>query len=135
MSSLPALANGSNSNDFCAGPAQPGSISPDPAAITREWIARKNCIGIEALHIMDCDALEFEDGSFDVVLDPYLLSVVPSLKRMLVEIWRVTRVGGEMIILSHILAERGPRARIEKCVEGAGGWQGSNTIRSTSRAR
>ncbi|WP_413992246.1 class I SAM-dependent methyltransferase [Labrys okinawensis] len=93
-------------------------------AIACERVARKNLHHVEGLHIMDAGSLEFADGSFDVVLAPYILSVVPSPKRVLEEMWRATRVGGEMIILNHFSAAEGLRARVEESLQGAGGWLG-----------
>jgi phosphatidylethanolamine/phosphatidyl-N-methylethanolamine N-methyltransferase len=92
--------------------------------LARERITRKKLHHVEALHIMDAGGLEFEDGSFDVVLAPYLLSVAPSPERVLNEMWRVTRFGGEVIILNHFSTKAGLRARVEKSLEGAGGWLG-----------
>jgi phosphatidylethanolamine/phosphatidyl-N-methylethanolamine N-methyltransferase len=92
--------------------------------IARERITRKKLHHVEALHIMDAGRLEFEDRSFDVVLAPYLLSVAPSPERVLSEMWRVTRFGGEVIILNHFSAEAGLQERVEKSLEGAGGWLG-----------
>lgn len=92
--------------------------------IARERVARKSFEHVKALRVMDAGALEFKDARFDVVLAPYLLSVAPSPDLVLDEMWRVTRPGGEMIILNHFSAEGGLRARAEKALEGAGGWLG-----------
>ena len=59
---------------------------------------------------MDAGALEFPDAQFDVALAPYVMSVVPHPERVLSETWRVVRPGGQMIVMNHFAAERGPRA-------------------------
>jgi phosphatidylethanolamine/phosphatidyl-N-methylethanolamine N-methyltransferase len=87
-------------------------------------VARDRLGHVKALRIMDAGALEFEDGRFDVVLAPYLLSVAPSPERVLDEMWRVTRFGGEVVILNHFSAEGGLRGRVEKSLEGADAWLG-----------
>jgi len=92
--------------------------------IARERVKRKGLDQVKALRVMDAQALEFQEGRFDVVLAPYLLSVAPSPQQVLEEMWRVTRPGGEMIILNHFSAEDGWRVRAEKALIGAGGWLG-----------
>ena len=66
----------------------------------------------------------FGDDRFDVTLAPYVLSVVPDPVRALDEMWRVTRPGGEIVIMNHFSALSGPRARVEAMMEGASGWLG-----------
>ncbi|MDQ0391102.1 class I SAM-dependent methyltransferase [Labrys monachus] len=92
--------------------------------IARERVRRKKLDHVEALQVMDAGVLEFGDASFDVVLAPYLLSVAPSPRAVLDEMWRVTRPGGEMIILNHFSAEAGLRARAERRLQNAGAWLG-----------
>ena len=73
---------------------------------------------------MDAGALEFPDAQFDVALAPYVMSVVPNPARVLDEIWRVMRPGGQMIVMNHFAAERGPRATIEAAMEKFADWLG-----------
>ena len=94
--------------------------------VARERVARKALRQVKALRVMDAQALDFADASFDVTLAPYVLSVVPSPRRVLDEMWRVTRPGGEMIILNHFSDDHGWRARAETLLDGAGaclGWR------------
>ena len=79
---------------------------------------------VAALHIMDAGALEFSGEQFDVVLAPYVMSVVPSPGRALDEMWRVLRPGGQMVLMNHFSAERGLRARTEAALEKSAGWLG-----------
>jgi phosphatidylethanolamine/phosphatidyl-N-methylethanolamine N-methyltransferase len=92
--------------------------------IARGRVAHKRLDHVKALRIMDASALEFEDASFDVVLAPYLLSVATEPDKVLDDMWRVTRPGGEVVILNHFSAEGGLRARTEKALESAGAWLG-----------
>jgi phosphatidylethanolamine/phosphatidyl-N-methylethanolamine N-methyltransferase len=92
--------------------------------LARARVAHKGLDHVKALRLMDAGALEFEDASFDVVLAPYLLSVATEPDRVLDDMWRVTRPGGEMVILGHFSAETGLRSELEKRLTGAGAWLG-----------
>jgi len=92
--------------------------------LARARVAHKRLDHVKSLRVMDAGALEFEDASFDVVLAPYLLSVTTEPGVVLDDMWRVTRPGGEMIILGHFSAEQGLRSNLEKRLAGAGAWLG-----------
>lgn len=51
--------------------------------------------------VMDGEALEFGDSSFDQVVMAYVLSVTAHPERMLAEAWRVLKPGGVAFILNH----------------------------------
>ena len=53
---------------------------------------------------MDASALTFPDESFDIVYAPYLVSVVPDPVKVALEMHRVCRPGGRVIILNHFLS-------------------------------
>jgi phosphatidylethanolamine/phosphatidyl-N-methylethanolamine N-methyltransferase len=92
--------------------------------IARSRVLHGALYHVKTLRLMDAGALEFEDASFDVVLAPYLLSVAADPQRALDEMWRVTRPGGELVILNHFSAPDGLRARLEVSLEGTAGWIG-----------
>ena len=66
---------------------------------------------------MDAMNLEYPDAAFDAVVAPYVVTVVPDPRRTLEEMARVTRPGGEIVIVNHIGADRGPIAAIEAFME------------------
>jgi phosphatidylethanolamine/phosphatidyl-N-methylethanolamine N-methyltransferase len=92
--------------------------------IARERVARKGLRQVKTLQVMDASALEFPSALFDVALAPYVMSVVPNPARVLDEMWRVVRPGGQMIVMNHFGAERGLRAGIEAVMEQSSGWLG-----------
>jgi phosphatidylethanolamine/phosphatidyl-N-methylethanolamine N-methyltransferase len=92
--------------------------------IARERVARKALRQVKGLYVMDAGALEFPDAQFDVALAPYVMSVVPNPARVLSEMWRVVRPGGQMIVMNHFAARGGPRAYVEAAMEKASGWLG-----------
>jgi phosphatidylethanolamine/phosphatidyl-N-methylethanolamine N-methyltransferase len=65
------------------------------------------------LCVMDAARLAFADASFDAVLAPYVITVVPRPEATLDELMRVVRPGGELVLVNHIGAERGARAAVE----------------------
>ncbi len=99
-------------------------ISAAMLKVARERVERKALGHVKNLLVMDAAALEFPDGQFDAALAPYVMSVVPSPARVLDEVWRVIRPGGQMIVMNHFGAERGPRAAIEAVMEKSAAWLG-----------
>jgi phosphatidylethanolamine/phosphatidyl-N-methylethanolamine N-methyltransferase len=99
-------------------------LSAPMLKIARQRVTKKALGQVAALHIMDAGALDFSGEQFDVVLAPYVMSVVPSPARALDEMWRVLRPGGQMVLMNHFSAERGLRARIEAALEKSAGWLG-----------
>lgn len=75
--------------------------------------ARVAALGLRhvvALRRMDARRLDFPDASFDTVVAMHLVSVVPEPERVVSEMARVCRPGGEVIILNHFLHGSGPLA-------------------------
>jgi phosphatidylethanolamine/phosphatidyl-N-methylethanolamine N-methyltransferase len=99
-------------------------LSAPMLKIARERVVKAALGQVKALHIMDAGALEFADQQFDVALAPYVMSVVPAPARVLDEMWRVLRPGGQMILMNHFSAERGLRARTEAALEKSAAWLG-----------
>jgi phosphatidylethanolamine/phosphatidyl-N-methylethanolamine N-methyltransferase len=62
---------------------------------------------VMALRQMDARALDFPDESFDHIAAMHIMSVVPEPERVLAEMVRVTRVGGDIMIANHFAREKG----------------------------
>jgi len=92
--------------------------------LARERVARKGLRQVKGLQVMDAGALEYPDAQFDVALAPYVMSVVPNPARVLGEMWRVVRPGGQMVVMNHFAAQRGPRAYVEAAMEKSAAWLG-----------
>ncbi len=54
---------------------------------------------------MDAENLDFDDASFDCVTVPYVLSVTPSPQKLVSELRRVCKPGGDIFILNHFSGE------------------------------
>ncbi len=100
-------------------------LSPAMLAIARRRVIKEALGHVRALQAMDAGALEYADNSFDVTLAPYVVSVVPQPLKALSEMWRVTRPGGQMIVMNHFADEmKSPRAALEGLMERFSGWLG-----------
>jgi phosphatidylethanolamine/phosphatidyl-N-methylethanolamine N-methyltransferase len=81
----------------------------------RERITRLGLRHVSVLK-MDASSLEFEDGTFDAILAPYVMSVVTDPKRVLEEMKRVCRPGGRIVIVNHFLSRNPLKASVEKAL-------------------
>jgi phosphatidylethanolamine/phosphatidyl-N-methylethanolamine N-methyltransferase len=74
---------------------------------------------------IDAEATDFSDSSFDIAVAMFVASVVPNPKRLLAEMRRVVRPGGNILFVNHFAAERGPRWWVERTMAPASralGW-------------
>jgi phosphatidylethanolamine/phosphatidyl-N-methylethanolamine N-methyltransferase len=66
------------------------------------------------LHEMDARSLAFPDDHFDTVVAMYLVSVVPEPERVIAEMARVCRPGGEVLIVNHFARSGGALSMLER---------------------
>lgn len=66
------------------------------------------------LRQMDARNLDFPDNHFDTVAAMHVLSVVPEPERVMVEIARVCKPGGKVVITNHFARTEGVLARLER---------------------
>ena len=62
--------------------------------------------GRVVLREMDAEAMEFDDDAFDCVTLPFVLSVTPDPDRLVAEVRRVCRPGGDILIVNHFSGVR-----------------------------
>lgn len=89
-------------------------LSPEMLERARERKERRRLANVEAILEMDASAMRFADDSFDVVVAMYVLTVVPDPGKVMAELERVCRPGGEVIIVNHFSQEHGVRGAVEK---------------------
>lgn len=80
----------------------------------RDRVEKNRLSAINGVLVMDALRLAFQDDAFDATLAPYVITVVPDPEATLDEMWRVTRKGGELVLVNHIGAEKGPVAFFER---------------------
>jgi phosphatidylethanolamine/phosphatidyl-N-methylethanolamine N-methyltransferase len=73
---------------------------------------------------MDAREIVYEDGHFDKVLAPYVISVVPDPARVMNEIARVCRPGGTVIVVNHFQSTFAPLAAVEHLLTHLSTWVG-----------
>jgi phosphatidylethanolamine/phosphatidyl-N-methylethanolamine N-methyltransferase len=99
--------------------------SPDMLAKAEEKVRSQKLSHVAALRQMDARHLDFPDASFDTVAAMHVLSVVPEPERVMTEMSRVLRPGGEIVIVNHFARESGPLAVLERLtapLENLLGW-------------
>jgi phosphatidylethanolamine/phosphatidyl-N-methylethanolamine N-methyltransferase len=79
-----------------------------------ERVAEHQLAHVEALAVMDAQHLGFPDAFFDVVVAQYVITTVPDPEAALDEIARVTKPGGEIVLVNHLGAELGLRRVFEQ---------------------
>lgn len=90
----------------------------------QERVRTHNLSNIETLSVMDAERMALTDHSFDVVVAQFVITTVPHPEITLDEFARVTRPGGEIILVNHIGAESGPRRLFELCFSPIARWLG-----------
>jgi phosphatidylethanolamine/phosphatidyl-N-methylethanolamine N-methyltransferase len=91
----------------------------------RERTIRDGLTHVQALHEMDAEATTFADKSFDIAVAMFVASVVPNPRRLLAEMRRLVRPGGNILMINHFAAARGPRWWLERAMAPASralGW-------------
>lgn len=89
-------------------------LSPDMLDKARERAAADRLTNVAGLYEMDASDLKFSDGSFDTVVAMYVMTVVPDPEKVMRELARVCRPGGEVLIVNHFSAEDGMRGWVER---------------------
>ncbi len=100
-------------------------LSADMLALARRRVADLGLRNVEGLLEMDAEATEFADGQFDTAVAMFVASVVPNPRRLLAELRRVVRPGGNILLVNHFASEGGPRWWVERAMAPASrrlGW-------------
>jgi phosphatidylethanolamine/phosphatidyl-N-methylethanolamine N-methyltransferase len=82
----------------------------------QERVVAHGLSNVEALAVMDAKRLGFGDATFDAVVAQYVITTVPDPESTLDEFARVTRPGGEIILVNHIGADTGFRRAVEASI-------------------
>ena len=89
-------------------------LSPEMLEKARERVSTERLRNVAGLHEMDAGDLEFSDAAFDTVVAMYVMTVVPDPEKVMRELSRVCRRGGEVMLVNHFSAEEGMRGWVER---------------------
>src|SRR5262247_1066997 len=89
-------------------------LSPEMLAKARERVRVRRLTHVAGLLEMDAADLKFPDASFDTVVAMYVMTVVPEPEKVMRELSRVCRPGGEVLIVNHFSTEEGMRGWVER---------------------
>lgn len=80
-------------------------VSREMLDIAERRVERDGLENVEAILEMDGEFMDFPDDSFDKVVAMYVVSVVPDAKRLVNEMRRVCKPGGDIYIVNHFHSE------------------------------
>jgi phosphatidylethanolamine/phosphatidyl-N-methylethanolamine N-methyltransferase len=87
-------------------------LSPDMLQHARRRIGEDS--GRFTLKVMDGEAIEYPDDSFDKVVAMYVVSVAPNPQKLVAEMKRVCKPGGALFIVNHFSGGKGIMAGLER---------------------
>lgn len=102
-------------------------VCPEMLGKARGRVAARGLDHVEALVEMDGQGMSFPDDSFDVVVAMYVLSVTPNPLRLLAEMRRVCRPGGDILVVNRFTSDRPLRRLAEKAAAPLSAAIGFNT--------
>ncbi len=79
-----------------------------------ERVEEEGLTNVAGLYEMDASALTFADNSFDTTVAMFVLTVVPEPEKVMRELARVTKPGGEVMLVNHFSQEEGVRGWVER---------------------
>ncbi|AWJ93952.1 SAM-dependent methyltransferase (plasmid) [Azospirillum baldaniorum] len=89
-------------------------LSSEMLRVAQDRVDRERLENVEGLLEMDAGKLAFADGSFDLVVAMYVMTVVPDPQGTMNELERVCRPGGDILIVNHFAADKpGIRRSVE----------------------
>ena len=89
-------------------------LAPEMLDKARERVASERLTNVSGLHVMDAGDLQFPDASFDTVVAMYVITVVPDPEKVMRELSRVVKQGGEVMLVNHFSQDDGVRGWVER---------------------
>ncbi len=108
-------------------------LSPEMLEKARERVAEEGLENVQGLYEMDASNLKFEDNSFDTVVAMYVMTVVPEPDKVMRELARTCKPGGEVMLVNHFSTEEGVRGWVERRMAPFGDKLGWHPVFDTDR--
>jgi phosphatidylethanolamine/phosphatidyl-N-methylethanolamine N-methyltransferase len=89
-------------------------LSPEMLEKAHERVATENLTNVTGLYEMDASEMDFPDASFDTVAAMFVMTVVPDPEKVMRELNRLTKPGGEVLLVNHFSQEEGVRGWVER---------------------
>jgi phosphatidylethanolamine/phosphatidyl-N-methylethanolamine N-methyltransferase len=89
-------------------------LSAEMLAHARRRVTEERLSNVQDLLEMDAEAMTFHDASFDIAVAMFTATVVPNAPKLLAEMRRVVKPGGQLLFVNHFRAERGVRWWVER---------------------
>lgn len=89
-------------------------LSPEMLEKAREKVEEEGLSNVKGLYEMDAGDLKFPDATFDIIVAMYVMTVVPDPEKVMRELARVTKPGGEIILVNHFSTTEGVRGWVER---------------------
>ena len=89
-------------------------LAPEMLVKARERVKTAGLKHVTGLHEMDASDLKFPDATFDTTVAMYLITVVPEPEKVMRELARVTKPGGEVMLVNHFSQDDGVRGWVER---------------------
>jgi phosphatidylethanolamine/phosphatidyl-N-methylethanolamine N-methyltransferase len=89
-------------------------LAPEMLEKARDRVKAEKLTNVSGLHEMDASNLRFPDNSFDTVVAMYVITVVPDPQKVMLELARVTKPGGEVMLVNHFSQDQGVRGWVER---------------------
>jgi phosphatidylethanolamine/phosphatidyl-N-methylethanolamine N-methyltransferase len=89
-------------------------LAPEMLDKARERVRDAKLTNVKGLHEMDAGNLQFPDNTFDTVVAMYVITVVPEPDKVMRELARVAKPGGQVMLVNHFSQEEGFRGWVER---------------------
>jgi phosphatidylethanolamine/phosphatidyl-N-methylethanolamine N-methyltransferase len=89
-------------------------LSPEMLDKARDRVLEERLPHVSGLHVMDASQLAFDDGMFDTVVAMYVMTVVPEPEKVMRELARVCKPGGQVMLVNHFSQDEGMRGWLER---------------------
>lgn len=89
-------------------------LAPEMLQKARERVTGEGLTNVQGLHEMDAGNLQFPDAAFDTVVAMYVITVVPEPEKVMLELARVCKPGGQVLLVNHFSQDDGVRGWVER---------------------